>query len=60
MFAYVGLNPNMYNFLAKYEYIGQNDAVRQLLDEISELRKKLRKLIGINKDRSSYLGYNWE
>lgn len=60
LFAYVGLNPNMYNFLAKYEYIGQNDAVRQLLDEISELRKKLRKLIGINKDRSSYLGYNWE
>lgn len=60
MFAYVGLNPNMYNFLAKYEYIGQNDAVRQLLDEISELRKKLRKLTGINKDRSSYLGYNWE
>lgn len=60
MFAHVGLNPNMYNFLAKYEYIGQNDAVRQLLDEISELRKKLRKLIGINKDRSSYLGYNWE
>lgn len=60
LFAYVGLNPNMYNFLAKYEYIGQNDAVRQLLDEISKLRKKLRKLIGINKDRSSYLGYNWE
>ena len=60
MFAYVGLNPNMYNFLARYEYIGQNDAVKQLLDEISELRKKLHKLIGINKDRSSYLGYNWE
>lgn len=60
MFAYVGLNPNMYNFLARYEYIGQNDAVRQLLDEISDLRKKLHKLIGINKDRSSYLGYNWE
>lgn len=60
MFAYVGLNPNMYNFLASYEYIGQDDSIKQLIDEIRELRKKLRKLIGINKDRSSYLGYNWE
>ena len=60
MFAYVGLNPNMYNFLASYEYIGQDDSIKQLIDEIRELRKKLHKLIGINKDRSSYLGYNWE
>ena len=60
MFAYVGLNPNMYNFLASYEYIGSDDSIKQLIDEIRELRKKLHKLIGINKDRSSYLGYNWE
>ena len=60
MFAYVGLNPHMFEYVAHYDYIGGDQNVVQLLDDIKELRTKLRKLIGINKEQSSYLGYNWD
>ena len=60
MFAYVGLNPHMFEHIAHYDYIGDDQNVVQLLDDIKELRTKLRKLIGINKEQSSYLGYNWD
>lgn len=60
MFAYIGLNPHMFEYVAHYDYIGNDPNVVKLLDEIKELRAKLRKLIGINKEQSSYLGYNWD
>lgn len=60
MFAYIGLNPHMFEYVAHYDYIGNDPNVVKLLDDIKELRSKLRKLIGINKEQSSYLGYNWD
>lgn len=59
VFSNVGLNPKMYDDIYRYEYIGNDKNVQDLLDKAKELRKKLRSLLQLNNVADEYVRYNW-
>lgn len=59
VFSTVGLNPKMYDDIYRYEYIGNDKNVQDLLDKAKDLRKKLRNLLQLNNVADKYIRYNW-
>lgn len=60
LFSHIGLNPRMFEDLYSLDYIGNDQKVQKLVNDIKDLYKRRNKLIQINKESSSYLGYDWD